>query len=74
MKTLSWNQLDDAARAAALARPVQAVDAELETAVSRIIEQVRADGDSAIRALTRRFDGIEVGAAQVDEAQFTEAR
>ena len=74
MKTLSWSQLDGAARAAALARPVQAVDAELEMAVSRIIEQVRADGDSAIRALTRRFDGIEVGAAQVDEAQFTEAR
>ena len=74
MKILCWNDIDAAARAAALARPVQAVDAELEVAVGRIIEQVRADGDSAIRALTRRFDAIEVGDARVDEAQFVEAR
>ena len=74
MKILCWNDIDAAARAAALARPVQAVDAELEVAVGRIIEQVRADGDSAIRALTRRFDAIEVGDARVDEAQFAEAR
>ena len=74
MNILRWNELDAAARESALARPVQAVDAELEAAVGRIIEQVRADGDSAIRALTRRFDGIEVGESAVDEAQFTEAR
>ena len=74
MNILRWNDLDEAARARALARPVQAVDTELEAAVGRIVEQVRADGDSAIRALTRRFDGIEVGDAIVDEAQFADAR
>ena len=74
MKILAWKEMDEASRARALQRPVEATNAELETAVARIIEQVRADGDSAIRALTRRFDGIEVGDAAVDEAQFDEAR
>ena len=74
MKTLSWNDMDDVARARTLQRPVEATNSELETAVARIIEQVRADGDGAIRALTRRFDGIELGDPAVDEVQFDEAR
>lgn len=74
MNTLRWNDMDGAARMQALQRPVEATNTELEIAVTRIIEQVRADGDGAIRALTRRFDGIEVGDPAVDEAQFDEAR
>ena len=73
MNILSWNQMDAAAREAALARPVQAVERELEIAVSRVLEQVRADGDSAVRALTRRFDGVEVGDARVGEEEFAQA-
>lgn len=74
MNTLRWNDMDAAARLQTLQRPVESANAELETAVARIIDQVRADGDSAIRALTRRFDNIELGDPAVDEAQFNEAR
>ncbi|WP_334133089.1 histidinol dehydrogenase, partial [Silanimonas lenta] len=35
--------------------------------------QVRADGDGALRALTRRFDGVELAALEVDEAAFEAA-
>lgn len=73
MKTLRWNELDAAARRTALARPGRVTEAEVEAAVSRVIEQVRADGDGAIRALTRRFDGVEVGDARVTEAEFAQA-
>ena len=73
MKSLQWNRLDQTAREAALARPVQAIERELEAAVARVIEQVRADGDSALRALTRRFDGVEVGDARVSEEEFAQA-
>lgn len=73
MRVLRWNQLDASAREAALARPVQAVEREIELAVARVIEQVRADGDGAVRALTRRFDGVEVGNAQVAEEEFERA-
>ena len=73
MKLLFWKDLDAAARRAALARPGRAIEAEVEAAVSRVLEQVRADGDGAIRALTRRFDGVEVGDARVCEDEFAQA-
>lgn len=73
MKTLEWQSLDAAARRQALARPGRAHDATVDAAVARVIEQVRADGDGAVRALTRRFDGVELGDARVGEAEFTRA-
>jgi histidinol dehydrogenase len=74
MKRLLWKDLDAAARREALARPGAAVEAGIEAAVARVIEQVRADGDGAVRALTRRFDGVEVGDARVGESEFARAR
>jgi histidinol dehydrogenase len=67
---IDWNALDEAARDAALARPAQARAEELTTAVARIISQVRADGDSTLRALSRRFDGCELDALEVDEDEI----
>jgi len=65
MNIIDWKALDSQSRRAALARPAQARRAELQQAVARIIEQVKADGDSTLRALTRRFDGCELGALEV---------
>lgn len=73
MIIIRWSELDSAARAQTLRRPVQAVQTQVQANVSRIIEQVRADGDNALRALTRRYDAVEVAALEVDEAQFAEA-
>ena len=74
MKPLRWNELDAAARRQALARPGRGVDAQVAAAVARVLEQVRADGDGALRALTRRFDGVEVGDARVGEEEFARAQ
>ena len=49
MKSLRWNELDAAARRQALARPGRGVDAQVAAAVARVLEQVRADGDGALR-------------------------
>lgn len=65
MKTIRWDSLSVAARAQLLQRPSDALSPELRSDVGRIIAQVRADGDGALRALTRRFDGVEVGAFEV---------
>jgi histidinol dehydrogenase len=73
MKRIEWNMLDSAARNAALARPVAQRQAELEREVARLIAQVRADGDGALRALTRRFDGAELGDLAVSETEFAAA-
>ena len=73
MKTLRWSELNQSARVAALRRPTERVHDDVQSAVLRIIEQVRADGDTALRALTRRYDGVEIGSFRVTDAEFTEA-
>jgi histidinol dehydrogenase len=70
VRVLDWNTLDATAQAEALARPAQARQAERTAAVARIIEQVRADGDSTLRALTRRFDGCEIADIEVSADEF----
>ncbi|MBW8369293.1 MAG: histidinol dehydrogenase [Arenimonas sp.] len=70
MKRIVWNQLDQAQRAACLARPGAEGQAEVEAAVRRVFDQVRADGDTALRALTRRFDGVELAAFEVTPEEF----
>ena len=73
MKRIDWNTLDENARAQALARPVRARGDALRTGVARIIEQVRADGDHALRLLTRRYEGCELEALQVSAAEWMQA-
>lgn len=73
MNRLDWTSLDPAARDRALERPGGGEQVELENAVRRIFNQVRADGDGALRALTRRFDNVELAAFAVTEAEFAEA-
>ncbi len=73
MKILDWARLSADERAAALARPPSNSSEERIAAVQRILAQVRADGDTALRALTRRFDNVELGALAVDAAEFDAA-
>lgn len=73
MKTLDWARLSADERAAALARPPSNSSEERIAAVQRILAQVRADGDTALRALTRRFDNVELGALEVTTAEFDAA-
>ena len=73
MKRLDWNALDAAAREQALARPQPIRDAALVAGVRAIIEQVRREGDAALRALTHRLDGCELQDIEVDEDEFSAA-
>lgn len=41
--------------------------------VLKIIDQVRDDGDEALRALTKRFDGCEIGAIAVSREEIEDA-
>ena len=73
MKRIVWNQLDAAAREACLARPGAGDQHEVENAVRRVFDQVRADGDTALRALTRRFDGVELAQFRVGPEEIAAA-
>jgi histidinol dehydrogenase len=70
---LEWDALDGAARAAALRRPALAQSAEIAPGVARLLAQVRADGDAALHALTRRYDGCDLADLRVGDDEFAEA-
>jgi len=70
---LAWSQLDAAARDAALLRPVQVVAAQTRAAVAALIDEVRNGGDAALRAITARFDHVELACLEVQAEEFAAA-
>lgn len=59
MKQLVWSELTPAERTAALARPEQRTDTQLQSAVNAIVDDVRVRGWSALADLAVRIDGEE---------------
>jgi len=70
---LAWTRLDAAAREAALLRPVQVVAAQTRAAVAALIDEVRVGGDAALRAITARFDRVELASLAVQAEEFAAA-
>ena len=73
MNRLQWSALDDAARSAALLRPVQQVAEATRASVAGLIEEVRTGGDAALRAITLRFDKVSLENFEVSDAEFSAA-
>lgn len=71
--TLQWSELGPADRQQALRRPAQVSGAETATVVAALIEDVRTRGDVALRALTARFDGVDLDDFVVTGAEFSAA-
>jgi len=73
LSPLRWKTLGEAERRAALERPAVGTGAATEAAVRRILERVREAGDSALRAFTAEFDGVELAGFAVSEREFEQA-
>lgn len=69
----TWAELADNERRAVLARPSADGDEALRRAVADIVQQVRDDGDAALRALTSRLDGAELQTFMVDDDEISAA-
>ncbi|MGB3763416.1 MAG: histidinol dehydrogenase [Ornithinimicrobium sp.] len=65
MNVLTWTELDEAARAAAVARGTVAAGPEVTASVSDTLARVKAEGDRAVIAATSRFDGVDLDTLQV---------
>jgi histidinol dehydrogenase len=74
MKRIDWILSSEDEKTLALQRPVRALQTDIQATVSRIVDQVRADGDGCLRALGRRYDGVELGRFEVTEQEFQQAR
>lgn len=73
MNRLQWSALDESQRRAALMRPVQQVADATRDAVAALIEQVRIDGDAALRDITLRFDKVALDSFEVSDQEFIAA-
>ncbi|MDW8479727.1 MAG: histidinol dehydrogenase [Xanthomonadales bacterium] len=73
MPVLDWPALEPEVRRRVLSRPALEEDGRRAAEVRRILAQVRADGDHALRLLTRRYDGCEIGELWVAEEELAAA-
>lgn len=73
LKPVNWADLDQQQRQALLQRPAQDAG-ERSQAVANIISWVRQDGDNAVQAFTRRFDGTDAAQYEYDAAAMRAAQ
>jgi histidinol dehydrogenase len=73
LRRFHWSALDEADRAAVLARPEVARRSSLSGDVARIIAEVRSDGDAALLRFAQRFDGVAIESLRVPPACFDAA-
>jgi len=74
MKILNWNQLSTDEQARTLTRPVQTVAAQTKQTVTQLINQVRQEGDRALRQIGARLDGVELETFEVTGDEFITAQ
>jgi len=74
MEILNWNYLSSAEQTQALTRPVQTVAEQTKHTVTQLINQVREQGDNALRQITARFDGIELENFEVTSDEFSASK
>ena len=65
-----WTELSASERTDVLRRPAMAVDNSVRDAVTRIVLDVMQNGDSAVSALTERFDGVKLAGSRVSEEEL----
>lgn len=68
-----WSGLNEAERDSLLQRPAVAQDDAIRAGVTKIIAEVRRDGDAALRRLTRQYDGADLGDLRVTPGELDAA-
>jgi histidinol dehydrogenase len=73
MNILTWQKLSEAEKQQALARPKQLNNPKLFADVQAIIARVQKNGDKALLAYNKQFDGVSITQLAVSDAEFQEA-
>lgn len=71
--TQTWSRLDEKQRAKLLQRPAVVDDVGIRTGTAAIIEEVRRDGDAALRRLTLEYDRAEIDELRVSDEELERA-
>ena len=73
MRTVSWSELDDAARAEVLSRGTAAAGPQVTTGVAAILRGVREGGDTALQEYAERFDSAPARSLMVGQEEIGQA-
>ena len=73
METVTWSDLDRERQIELLERPAIRADDDIRGGATAIIAAVRAEGDAALRRLTREYDGAALTDFRVDDAEIATA-
>jgi histidinol dehydrogenase len=73
MRIFDWTTLDRPGRRNALRRPGFRSENHIQRLVREVIQQVRNEGDSAVRAFTERFDHVSLESFRVTPNEFAAA-
>lgn len=73
MRTVTWSELDDAARAEVLARGTAAAGPQVTTGVADILAGVREGGDAALQEYAERFDRAPARSLVVGQEEIAQA-
>ncbi|MBT8085872.1 MAG: histidinol dehydrogenase [Woeseia sp.] len=68
-----WNELSEAQRHALLARPILTSNREISETARAVLSRVRREGDAALFALTKQFDGAELTSLRVSADEISAA-
>ena len=71
--TQTWSRLDEKQRATLLQRPAVVDDVGIRNGTAAIIEEVRRDGDAALRRLTLEYDRAEIDELRVSDEELERA-
>lgn len=72
-QSVRWRDCDAAEQARLLTRPAVDAQADISATVSTIVQQVRQEGDAALRALNVRFDRTETPQLRITDAAVEQA-
>jgi histidinol dehydrogenase len=70
---INWNECDKTAQAALLMRPAISASESITRTVAEIIDNVKANGDAALREYSAKFDKTEVQQLKVTEQEISAA-
>jgi histidinol dehydrogenase len=73
MNIINWPALNEQQKQLTLARPKQLNSATLFADVNAIISRVQKQGDKALLAYNKQFDGVTISQLAVSEAEFEQA-
>lgn len=70
---IDWNRCSEEQQQALLTRPAISASDSISKTVTDILNNVKANGDAALREYSTKFDKTEVGALRVSEAEIAQA-